>query len=47
MGIKAHFLQDKNHEKFYPYGHAGAIYDKDGNTVQSRLDEITNNIKDL
>lgn len=47
MGIQAHFLQDKNKEKFYPYGHAGAVYDKNGNTVQSRLDELDTNIENL
>lgn len=40
MGIQAHFLQDKNQEKFYPYAHADATFDKNGKKVGSRLDEI-------
>lgn len=47
MGIQAHFLQDKNQERFYPYGHAGAVYDKNGDTVQNRLDEIDNAITNI
>lgn len=40
MGIQAHFLQDKNQEKFYPYAHADATFDKNGKKVGTRLDEI-------
>lgn len=40
MGIQAHFLQDKNQEKFYPYAHADATFDKNGKKVGGRLDEI-------
>ena len=47
MGIQAHFLQDKNQERFYPYGHAGAVYDKNGDTVQNRLDELDTCVENL
>lgn len=47
MSIKAHFLQDKNKEKFYPYGHASAVYDKNGNTVQECLDDMETSITEI
>ena len=33
MGIQAHYLQDNNSEKFYPYAHADATFDRDGEKV--------------
>lgn len=47
MGIQAHFLQDKNQEKFYPYAHADATFDKNGKKVGTRLDEIETEINGL
>ena len=47
MGIKAHYLQDKNHERFYPYAHAVATFDRDGVTVQKRLDDIDTTIDNI
>ena len=47
MGIQAHFLQDKNQEKFYPYGHADAVFDRNGEKVGDRLNEIDKNIEEL
>ena len=40
----AHYLSDKDGKKFYPYAHASATYDNNGNTVEKRLkalDETT------
>ena len=42
MGIKAHYLQDKNQEKFYPYAHADAAFTRDGEKVGDVLDSLTN-----
>lgn len=47
MGIQAHFLQDKNQEKFYPYAHADATFDKNGRKVGTRLDEIDSALASL
>ena len=47
MSINAHFLQDQKKEKFYPYSHAGVIYDKNGNIVQDLLDDIDTSIEDI
>lgn len=33
----AHYLSDKDGKKFYPYAHASATYDNNGNTVENRL----------
>lgn len=33
----AHYLSDKDGKKFYPYAHASATYDNNGNTVEKRL----------
>mgnify|MGYP007016829904 CR=1 FL=1 len=33
----AHYLSDKDGEKFYPYAHVSATYDNNGNTVEKRL----------
>lgn len=41
---EAHYLSDKDGKKFYPYAHASATYDNNGNTVEKRLkalDETT------
>jgi len=40
MGINAHYLQDKDKNRFYPYSHADASYDRNGVKVGTRLDEI-------
>lgn len=34
---EAHYLSDKDGKKFYPYAHASATYDNNGNTVENRL----------
>ena len=34
---EAHYLSDKDGKKFYPYAHASATYDNNGNTVEKRL----------
>ena len=47
MGIKAHFLQDKDQEKFYPYAHADAVFDRNGEKVGDRLDEIDETIENI
>lgn len=47
MGINAHYLQDKDKNKFYPYSHADASYDRNGAKVGTRLDEIDVSIKSL
>lgn len=43
MGIKAHFLKDKNGNKFYPYAHANATFDSNGVKVEARLNSLDNN----
>lgn len=47
MAIQAHFLQDKNKEKFYPYAHADATFDRNGNKVGTILDNINTSISDM
>lgn len=47
MGIQAHFLQDKNQEKFYPYGHADAVFDRNGKKVGTRLDELESSVSNI
>lgn len=47
MGIKAHFLQDKDQEKFYPYAHADAVFDRNGEKVGDRLHEIDETIENI
>lgn len=44
MGIKAHYLQDNNKEKFYPYAHADATFDRDGEKVGTVLDELKQSV---
>lgn len=44
MGIKSHYLEDSNGNKFYPYAHANATFDSNGVKVGTRLDEIEQNI---
>lgn len=44
MGIKAHYLQDNDGNKFYPFSHINATYDKNGQVVGDRLDKMDNNI---
>ena len=44
MGIKSHYLEDSNGNKFYPYAHANATFDSNGVKVGTRLDEIEKNI---
>ncbi|WP_373262507.1 hypothetical protein [Hungatella hathewayi] len=34
MGIPAHYIKDKNGEKFYPFAHVNAIYDNEGNLLK-------------
>lgn len=46
MGIKAHYLKDSDGNKFYPYGHADAIFDKNGQKIGTRLDNIENDVKE-
>lgn len=43
---KAYFLQDKEGNKVYPYTHADATFDRDGNKVGDRLDNMDGNIDD-
>lgn len=40
MGIDARYLQDKNRNRFYPYAHADASFDRNGIKVGVRLDDI-------
>lgn len=40
MGIKSHYLEDSNGNKFYPYAHANATFDENGVKVGVRLNEI-------
>lgn len=44
MGIQAHYLQDNNSEKFYPYAHADATFDRDGEKVGTILDELKQSV---
>lgn len=44
MGIKAHYLQDNNKEKFYPYAHADATFDRDGEKVGTVLDALKQSV---
>lgn len=44
MGIKAHYLQDKDKNKFYPYSHADASFDRNGVKVGARLDDIDSSV---
>lgn len=37
---QAHYLTDKDGEKFYPYAHAKATYDSNGVTVEARLNSL-------
>ena len=43
MGIKAHFLKDNNGNKFYPYAHANAVFDSNGQKVEKRLNDLDTN----
>ena len=43
MGIKAHFLKDNNGNKFYPYAHASAVFDSNGQKVEKRLNDLDTN----
>ena len=49
---KAHYLTDKDGNKFYPYAHAQATYMSDGTTVDNAIsgrtteDWVINNAKD-
>ena len=45
MGIKAHYLQDNDGNKFYPYSHIDATYDRNGNRVGLRLDGMDKEIE--
>lgn len=47
MGISAHFLQDRNQEKFYPYAHADATFDREGNKVGIILDNLKQSVQDI
>jgi hypothetical protein len=40
MGIDARYLQDKNKNRFYPYTHADASFDRNGIKVGVRLDDL-------
>lgn len=40
MGIKAHFLKDNNGNKFYPYAHASAVFDSNGQKIENRLNDL-------
>lgn len=40
MGIDARYLQDKNKNRFYPFAHADASFDRNGVKVGVRLDDI-------
>ena len=40
MGIDARYLQDKNKNRFYPYAHADASFDRNGTKVGVRLDDL-------
>ena len=44
MGIKAHYLQDNDGNKFYPFSHIDAPYDKNGQIVGTRLEKIETDI---
>ena len=44
MGIKAHYLQDKDKNKFYPYAHADASFDRNGIKVGKRLDDLDSSV---
>ena len=44
MGIKAHYLQDNDGNKFYPFSHIDATYDKNGQIVGTRLEKIETDI---
>lgn len=44
---KANYLQDKDGNKFYPYAHADASYDRNGVTVGKRLDDLEGNVKNI
>lgn len=46
MGIKAHYLLNKAKEKFYPYAHADATFDREGVKVGVRLDELDSAIEE-
>lgn len=47
MGIEAHYLTDKEGNKFYPYAHADASYDRNGKKVGVRLDEIDDKVESM
>ena len=47
MGIGAHYLEDKDGNKFYPMSHADVSYDRNGNTVGKRLDETDQKVEEL
>ncbi len=47
MGIKSHYLEDSNGNKFYPYAHANATFDENGVKVGTRLNNIDKNISDI
>lgn len=40
MGIDARYLQDKNKNRFYPFSHADASFDRNGIKVGVRLDDL-------
>lgn len=46
MGIKAHYLKDSDGNKFYPYAHADAVFDKNGVKIGKRLDDMENELKE-
>lgn len=47
MGIKAHYLKDSDGNKFYPYSHADAVFDRNGKKIGDRLNNIENDIQSL
>lgn len=47
MGIKAHYLNDPDGNKFYPYAHADATFDRNGEKVGTRLDNADAEIEEL
>lgn len=47
MGIKAHYLTDKDGNKFYPYAHADAVYNREGKRVGDILDDIEASITNV
>jgi hypothetical protein len=39
----AHYLQNKDGEKFYPYGHTNAVFSPNGTKLETRLNNLENN----